>query len=328
MRSKKLRYTLAALLLIGAACPIVAKQTPKTPPAEAKPAPEPSPSAAPAVSVKKGDPPPGNAMKLSVVQARAVLREAITKRYTGKISACGGALGLKACMEHTLSTAVDLRVRSADFSFFAPGSYRWTGFVPGNMKRSQAEGGKVAINFSQADYLQVLTLNETEPKTNFYPKTLYIVGFVPNPVRATIASMSLSWLTEAAAQSFCDAFNRLVYAAYHQEDFAAFSAAAKAWRENPDKPPLSPEAERLKAVAEKALADQNLDAAVEGYEKVLEIQPMWPEGWYVLGLLYAQQNYYPGAANCMRHYLELAPDAPDAQEAREKMAAWQAQPKQ
>ena len=125
----------------------------------------------------------------------------------------------------------------------------------------------------------------------------------------------------------CRCLNRLVYAAHHQEDFSAFSAAAKAWRENPGKPPLSPEAERLKAATEKALEEQNIDAAVEKYERGVEIQPMWPEGWYSLATLYAPQNNYPGASNCMRHYLELVPDAPDAKEAREKMISWETKPK-
>jgi hypothetical protein len=34
-------------------------------------------------SVKKGDPPPGNATALSVPQARTILKEAIKKRYVG-----------------------------------------------------------------------------------------------------------------------------------------------------------------------------------------------------------------------------------------------------
>ncbi len=38
----------------------------------------------------------------------------------------------------------------------------------------------------------------------------------------------------------------------------------------------------------------------------IEIQPMWPEGWFNLGMLYAEQNDFAYAADRMRHYLELA----------------------
>ena len=127
------------------------------------------------------------------------------------------------------------------------------------------------------------------------------------------------WLRRAADQGQAEAQKIL----RQINESAAFSVAAKAWRENPAKPPLSPEVERLRQLAEKALDEQNIDAAVSNYEKGLELQPMWPEGWYSLGLLYAQQGNYAGASKCMRRYLELAPDAPDAKEAREQLAAWE-----
>ncbi len=38
------------------------------------------------------------------------------------------------------------------------------------------------------------------------------------------------------AQSFADAFNRLLYAVLQDEEFVAFKAEAKAWRENPANP--------------------------------------------------------------------------------------------
>ncbi len=300
-------------------------------PADAKtPAAETIPSVAPAASVKKGDRPPGRAMAFSVPQARAMLRAAIAKKYSGPLTPCSLAGPLRACVEFTLSPAVDVRVRAADFSFAAPGSHRWTGFVPGAMRTISPDENKLAIAFAQADYLQVIRWETVEPKSynRFTPKELHVVGFLPTPQRSSIGASVLSWTDALAAQDFVDAFNRLVYAAHHQEDFSAFAAAAKSWRANPIKPPLNPESERLRAVAEKALDDQNLDAAVENYESALEAQPMWPEGWYSLALLYGQQNNYQGAANCMRHYLELVPDAPDAKESREKMAGWEANRKQ
>jgi regulator of sirC expression with transglutaminase-like and TPR domain len=102
-----------------------------------------------------------------------------------------------------------------------------------------------------------------------------------------------------------------------------FSAAAKAWRQNPTKPPLSPEADRERILAENALKEKNLDSVVEHYESALEFQPMWPAGWFNLALIYAEQNDYADAADRMKHYLELVPDAPDAKSAREQIIIWE-----
>jgi hypothetical protein len=336
MSSKNLWSALVVVLLIAAHCALHAQEggTKKarkaaTPPSQADSEPA---SGAPALSIKKGDPPPGNAMALSVPQARAVLRDAIARRYVGTVSACGGALGLKACVAHTLSPATDVRVRSADFSFASPHNYQWTGFVMSSMKTPQYDAGKVSITFNKADYLQVYRLEKDKTAaathSSYSPRGLYVVGFLPTPEGAAFGGPTvLSWLDESVARSFADAFNRLVYAAYHQEDSATFSAAAKAWRENPAKPPLSPEVEQHKVLADKALDAQNLDSAIEHYETALEIQPMWPDGWFSLATFHAAQNNYAGAARCMRHYLELAPDAPDAKDAREQMAAWEAKAK-
>jgi len=138
-----------------------------------------------------------------------------------------------------------------------------------------------------------------------------------------MAEESFYWSEESAAQEFADAFNRLLYAAYGNEEYVAFSAAAKAWRENPGKPPLSPEAERQRILAENAFQEKNLGSAIEHYESALEIQPMWPEGWFNLALMYAELKNYADATDRMKHYLELVPDAPDARDARTQMIIWE-----
>ena len=300
-------------------------------PADAKtPAAETIPSVAPAASVKKGDRPPGRAMAFSVPQARAMLRAAIAKKYSGPLTPCSLAGPLRACVEFTLSPAVDVRVRAADFSFAAPGSHRWTGFVPGAMRTISPDENKLAIAFAQADYLQVIRWETVEPKSynRFTPKELHVVGFLPTPQRSSIGASVLSWTDALAAQISSTpsiaSFMRRTTRKISQLLLPLPSLGARI----PSSHRSTPKVEHLRAVAEKALDDQNLDAAVENYESALETQPMWPEGWYSLALLYGQQNNYQGAANCMRHYLELVPDAPDAKESREKMAGWEANRKQ
>jgi predicted TPR repeat methyltransferase len=75
-------------------------------------------------------------------------------------------------------------------------------------------------------------------------------------------------------------------------------------------------------LAENAFKEQDLVGAVEHYEAAVQAYAMWPEGWFNAALLYEALGDYEYAANRMRHYLELAPDAPDARAARDKVIVW------
>jgi tetratricopeptide (TPR) repeat protein len=263
-------------------------------------------------------------MALSVADAQTVLKEAFGKRYVGHLNSCQ-RMGLgRACSVWKLSPAENIQVSADGFAFAAPYTSR-----PFGARHPTQNDGRFGINFKRdVNYVQVFKLGTGDPRASYEPKVVYSVGYVPAPERAALPMMMFAWEDETAARSFADAFNRLVYAANHDENYPAFVAAAKTWRESPTKPPLNPEAERLRVAAEKALDDQNINAAVENYEAGVKIQPMWPEGWYSLALLYGEQSNYAGASDCMKHYLELVPDASDAKEAREKMAGWEAKRRQ
>ncbi|MGO9087376.1 MAG: hypothetical protein ACLP6G_07250 [Terriglobales bacterium] len=105
--------------------------------------------------------------------------------------------------------------------------------------------------------------------------------------------------------------------------FSAFQPVAAAWRALPTKPPLGPEADREWILAENALEEKNTDSAIAHYGAALAIQQTWPTGWFNLAVIYGEQNKYADAAWCMKHYLELAPDAPDARSAREQIIIWE-----
>jgi regulator of sirC expression with transglutaminase-like and TPR domain len=51
----------------------------------------------------------------------------------------------------------------------------------------------------------------------------------------------------------------------------------------------------------------------------LDIDSVWPEGHFNATLLYAELKNYDDAIRHMRAYLELVPEAPDAQAARDQM---------
>jgi len=104
---------------------------------------------------------------------------------------------------------------------------------------------------------------------------------------------------------------------------ATFNAAAKDWRKNSTKPPLSPEAEHQRILAENAIKENDLDSAARHFESLVQAQPMWPNAWFNLAVIYSGQKKYTKAVDCMKHYLTLVPDAPDAKDARTQMIVWE-----
>jgi tetratricopeptide (TPR) repeat protein len=272
-------------------------------------------------SAKNGDPPPNDAMSLSLAQARNRLKDSIQKRYLGTIKACQRVLMIKGCWTLNATEANDIRLRAEGFEFAAPYTEKITA------SSLDHKDGRVSVIFKKdQDYIRAYRADEPPtkgPKYSWEPKILYTVGYLSDPERPFAGSNAFYWSDESAANDFTDAFNRLLYAAYQDEDFLEFHAAAVAWRQNPVKPPLGPVAERHRILAENAIKEHNLAAAVEHYQGALAAQPMWPEGWFNLALIYGEQNNYRDATDRMRHYLELLPDAPDAKGAREQIVIWE-----
>ena len=50
---------------------------------------------------------------------------------------------------------------------------------------------------------------------------------------------------------------------------------------------------------------------------------MWPNGYFNLALLLAEENRYAEAILNMKKYLELMPNAPDARKAHDKIYIWE-----
>jgi len=306
---KILRALLVGLLIMTTAVPVLGDE--KSPVASVP-------------SVKKGNPPPGRAMSLSVPEARAMLKNAIAKRYVGTIKSCSRVLMIKGCEVIIPTAATDVRVGRDGFEFAAPYTFHITaGGAPSSHENN------VSVKFKKdQEYIQVFQQPRfypgTKTKVNTEPDPLFRAGYLPDPERSAMGEAVCAWTDEAAAREFADAFNRLLYAAYwKEEEEMEFHAAAKAWRENAQKPPLSEEANRHRVLAENAIQERNLPSAVEHYQTAVEVQPMWPAGWFNLAMIQAEQNNYGDAAYCMRHYLELMPDAPDAKDARDQVIIWE-----
>jgi tetratricopeptide (TPR) repeat protein len=102
-----------------------------------------------------------------------------------------------------------------------------------------------------------------------------------------------------------------------------FKEQASAWRESAIKPGMPEEARRHKILAENAFREKDVGKAAAEYEAALNIFPCWPEGQFNLALICGELKYYRTAILHMKCYLELMPDAPNAQAARDKVIIWE-----
>jgi tetratricopeptide (TPR) repeat protein len=107
-----------------------------------------------------------------------------------------------------------------------------------------------------------------------------------------------------------------------------FQKRAAAWRALPTKPPISDEIRQHRLLAEDAYQQKQFENAAAEYEAGLEIGPLWPQGHFNAAVIYGELKDYEDAVWHMRCYLELLPNAPDAQDARDQMLLWQGKLKQ
>jgi len=131
------------------------------------------------------------------------------------------------------------------------------------------------------------------------------------------------------AQDFDSALSHLQSGAISLPvDTVDFHKQAAAWCALATKPPL-PDAVRIRRIAaEDAIKNSNPTAALEYYEEGLDLYPTWPEGWFNAALIEGQLGAYDEAAEHMQAYLELLPNAADAQAARDQIDLWQLKAKE
>lgn len=105
-------------------------------------------------------------------------------------------------------------------------------------------------------------------------------------------------------------------------DLAQFQTKAKAWREATVRQAMPEDAREHQVLAEFAFKEKDTDKAINEYSSALAIFPTWPEGQYNLATLAGEKKMYEIAIQHMKDYLELAPDSPDAQAARDSIIIW------
>ena len=125
------------------------------------------------------------------------------------------------------------------------------------------------------------------------------------------------------AQTFVLAFNTLhAFAVDSNAPIRTFTQRATAWRALPTKPPIPEEVRAQRLVAEDSFKANKPDEALAHYENGLLLYPTWPEGNFNAALIAGDLGYYAAAIEHMQDYLELVPEAADAQAARDKILIW------
>jgi hypothetical protein len=125
-----------------------------------------------------------------------------------------------------------------------------------------------------------------------------------------------------AALEFLAADARQQVKAQLELQFNGFKAQAKSWREASVKPAMPEAAREHQVLAEYAFKEKDTDKAIKEYSSALDIFPTWPEGQFNLATLAGEKKFYETAIFHMKEYLELVPDSPDAQAAKDSVIIW------
>ena len=122
---------------------------------------------------------------------------------------------------------------------------------------------------------------------------------------------------------FARDLNRLhAFAISHAAGLGDFHAQATTWRALATKPALAEGARILRLAAEDAFKRQKPDEALNDFELGVEADPTWAQGWFNAALLAGELGFFSDAVEHMQNYLELLPNATDAQSAREQIDLW------
>jgi hypothetical protein len=131
------------------------------------------------------------------------------------------------------------------------------------------------------------------------------------------------------AQTFVIAFNTLhAFAIDTNAPLRTFTQRVASWRALATKPPIPEEVRVQRMMAEDAFKSNKPDEALHYYEAGVQLYPTWPEGNFNAALIAGDLGYFDAAIEHMQAYLELVPDAADAQAARDKILIWQTKAKE
>lgn len=139
----------------------------------------------------------------------------------------------------------------------------------------------------------------------------------------------LSWNDQSDAEGFVKAINRIIWEHSPQMigqrllQHDLFEQRLTAWRAAGEKIDPPEEAQRHFVLAQAAFQEKNVEHQAEELAAALEIYPTWPDRQSDLAVTLGELGRYSEAIQHMQMYLELVPNAPDAQQAKQQIWVWQ-----
>lgn len=138
----------------------------------------------------------------------------------------------------------------------------------------------------------------------------------------------VAWADGEDAKAYAHALMSLSSAAARggapsQDELAEFKARVPELRPRA-REPLTEDARRYRVQAEDAVRERRFEDAADLYQKALEAAPWWADGYFNRALVLGELQAYSDAIGAMRRYLLLAPDAPDARDAQDRVYSWEA----
>jgi hypothetical protein len=257
---------------------------------------------------------PENSSGMTVIEARRALGKSLHVMLRGGVSSSGWTGRLSSCVGEglfSLEPLRDIKINSDGFQFLNKGET-----VSGLIPITEPFENTQEFRFGPMDYVSI-----KKCKGQF--------GIIWAGTKDWVQHGIATWEKASDAQLFVEAVNKLVFEygggdrAKEAAEFEVFKASARSWRELAVKPELPEETRREKVLAEEALREQDLEAAIAHYLAGLKLTPLWPQGHFNVALLAAEFGDYFDAVRHMRRYVELVPEAPDAQAARDKSIIWE-----
>lgn len=126
----------------------------------------------------------------------------------------------------------------------------------------------------------------------------------------------------ATAIEYMSAGARQQVKAQYETQYQQFEAHLKPWHEASVRPVMPETAREHQVLAEYAFKEKDTEKAIREYIAALDVFPTWPEGQFNLATLAGEKKYYELAVLHMKEYLELTPNSPDAQAAKDSIIIW------
>lgn len=104
---------------------------------------------------------------------------------------------------------------------------------------------------------------------------------------------------------------------------SVYRVIAHAYVALPVKPVPGEDVRKLWVQAKDAIKHKRFNEAVTLLFSAFNKVPWWPDASYELAYLQEEEGHPREAAQCMKHYLQLVPDAPNARALRDKMYVWE-----